>query len=366
MRVAIVHYWLVNWRGGEKVLKAIADIYPQADIFTHVVDRELVDRELPGRKIATTFISRLPMARRLYQKYLPLMPLALEQLDLRAYDLVISSESGPAKGVIVAPHATHICYCHSPMRYVWDMYHEYTSRSGTAAKLVMAPLLHYVRQWDQLSSQRVDSYVANSHFVAERIAKYYRRTSTVIYPPVAVQDFVASHDSEDYYLSVGQLVAYKRPELLVEAFNISGKRLVIIGDGNMLKSLRKMAKPNIQILGWQPFEVIRDHYAKCRALVFPGTEDFGIVPVEAMASGKPVIAYGAGGALETIVEGKTGAFFREQTAASLVRAVDDFEASAPLDPNAIRNHSLVYSGERFGSQFKQFVDKLLADEPSLQ
>jgi glycosyltransferase involved in cell wall biosynthesis len=364
MRVAIIHYWLVNWRGGEKVLKAIADLYPQADIFAHVVSQELVDRELPGRNIATTFISRLPMARRYYQRYLPLMPLALEQLDLRSYDLVISSESGPAKGVIVAPNATHVCYCHSPMRYVWDMYHEYTSRSGTASKMLMAPLLHYVRQWDQLSSQRVDSYVANSHFVAQRIAKYYRRTSSVIYPPVAVQDFVVSHDSEDYYLSVGQLVAYKRPELLVEAFNILGKRLVIIGDGSMLKSLRKMAKPNIQILGRQTFEVIRHHYSKCRALVFPGIEDFGMVPVEAMASGKSVIAFGAGGALETIVEGKTGTFFREQNAASLVRAVRDFEASAPLDPVVIRNHALRYSEERFSAQFKELVRKLLAGEIS--
>jgi glycosyltransferase involved in cell wall biosynthesis len=360
MRIAIVHYWLINWRGGEKVLKAIADIYPQADIFAHVVNRELVDRELPGRNITTTFISRLPMAQRHYQRYLPLMPLALEQLDLRSYDLVISSESGPAKGVIAAPYATHVCYCHSPMRYVWDMYHEYTANSGTASRILMAPLLHYVRQWDQLSSQRVDSYVANSQFVAQRIAKYYRRGSSVIYPPVAVEDFVASHDSEDYYLSVGQLVAYKRPELLVEAFNISGKQLVVIGDGNMLKVLRKKAKSNIRFLGWQTSEVIRYHYSKCRALIFPGIEDFGIVPVEAMASGKPVIAFGAGGALETIVEGRTGMFFREQSAASLVRAIQDFEASTPLDPVAIRDHALAYSAERFTVQFKEFVSKLLA------
>ncbi len=361
MRVALVHYWLLNWRGGEKVLKAIADLFPQADIYTHVADPALIAREFSSRRVSTTFIARLPFARRQYQKYLPLMPLALEQLDLSGYDLVISSESGPAKGVVVGPDTLHVCYCHSPMRYVWDRFHEYQAHHGRLARAAMAPLLHYIRTWDQVSAQRVDSYVANSRFVAGRIAKYYRRSAEVIYPPVALDQFDASRPAEDFYLSVGQLVRYKRADLLVDAFNALGKPLVIIGEGELLRDLQRRARPNVRLLGHQPFEVIRDHYARCRALVFPGVEDFGIVPVEAMASGKPVIAFGYGGALETVVDGLTGLFFSEQTPEALIDAVRRFESSTDrFDRRRIREHATQFSEQEFRKRFEAHIADALA------
>lgn len=360
MRVAIVHYWLINWRGGEKVLKALAELFPSADIYAHVADPALVERELGSLAVRTTFIGKLPFARRHYQKYLPLMPLALEQLDLRGYDLVISSESGPAKGVIVPPGAMHICYCHSPMRYVWDMYHEYTSGLGMLRRALIAPMLHRLRIWDQLSAQRVDHYVANSRFVAQRIRQYYRREAEVIHPPVAVEEFVACRGTGDFFLWVGQFVRYKRPDLAVDAFNALELPLIMIGEGEMLGKLRSRAKPNVRMLGRQPWEVIRDHYARCRALVFPGVEDFGIVPVEAMASGKPVIAYAAGGALETVLDGITGIHFKEQTARDLVQAVTFFQRSEALfDPDALRAHAMQFSSERFKSELAAYLERVL-------
>ena len=361
MRVALIHYWLINSRGGEKTLRAIADLFPGADIYAHIVDSEVAKREFPDHRVETTFIAKLPFARTLYQKYLPLMPLALEQLDLREYDLVISSESGPAKGVIVAPHTTHICYCHSPMRYVWDMYHEYTKQTGLLTRLVMAPMLHRLRVWDQVSAQRVDDYVANSKFVATRIGKYYRRQATVIHPPVAVDELSISNVAEDFYLSVGQLVAYKRVEMLVDAFNVSGKQLTIIGEGELLPKLKRLAKSNVRILGWQPSDVIRDHYRRCRAVLIPGVEDFGIVPVEAMACGKAVIAFGYGGALETVIDGLSGVLFSEPTAVGLNRAVERFEATHDqFDAAVIRKHSEKFSTASFKEQIRSHINTVIA------
>ncbi len=359
MRVALVHYWLVTWRGGEKVLKAIAQLFPQADIYTHVADPDLVQREFPGRHVGTTFISRLPFARRAYRSYLPLMPMAIEQLDLQQYDLIISSEAGPAKGIIVPPHAVHICYCHSPMRYVWDRYHDYQAHAGVLTRVAMTPLLHYVRMWDQLSAQRVDHFVANSQFVSTRIRKYYGRESEVIHPPVAVDDFDASKASEDFYLWVGHLVAYKRPELLVQAFNLLKKPLVVIGEGGMLHRLKQLAEPHIRLLGKQPYDVIVDHYARCRAVIFPGIEDFGLVPVEAMASGKPVIAFDYGGARETVLDGVTGLLFKEQTVPALVEAVRSFEIHSQFDPQRIRAHAERFSERAFEHSFRAFVNRVM-------
>ncbi len=369
MRVALIHYWLINSRGGEKTLKAIADLFPSADIFTHVADPNIVARDFPGHHIETTFINRLPFARKFYQKYLPLMPLALEHLDLRCYDLVISSESGPAKGVIVSPHTTHVCYCHSPMRYVWDMYHDYRRETGFITRMAMAPLVHRLRMWDQLSAQRIDDFVANSNFVASRIEKYYRRNATVIHPPVAVDDFSLSNVTEDFYLSVGQLVSYKRADLMVEAFNASGRSLTIIGEGALLPRLRKIARPNIRLLGWQPSEIIRDHYSRCKAVILPGAEDFGIVPVEAMACGKPVIAYGYGGAMETVIDGVSGVLFPAQTVASLNLAVERFETvSVQFDPAAIRRHAESFSTQSFKTQMQDHIARVVSrgSTPSLR
>jgi glycosyltransferase involved in cell wall biosynthesis len=260
--------------------------------------------------------------------------------------------------VIVSPHAHYLCYCLSPMRYVWDMYHDYRSTAGPVTRAVMTPLLHYLRTWDQVSAQRPDRYVAISRFVAARVAKYYGRKAEVIYPPVAVQDFTVATSSEDFYLSVGQLVPYKRADLMVEAFNQSGKALVVIGEGELLPKLRRIARPNVKLLGWQPFETIRDHYSRCRALVFPGIEDFGIVPVEAMACGKPVIAIGAGGILDTVVDGQTGVLFSEHSVAGLNRAIEEAERRN-FDPNAIRAHAMQFATERFMERFKACVDDLL-------
>lgn len=354
MRVAIVHYWLVNMRGGEKVIEALCELYPQADIYTHVVDRAQLSPLIARHAIRTSFISRLPNARRWYQKYLPFMPMALEELDLRGYDLVISSESGPAKGVVVSPETLHVCYCHTPMRYVWDMYHDYAERLGSITRFIIRPLIHYLRLWDYAAAARVDHFIANSEYVAARIRKHYRREATVIHPPVEADSFACSEQREDYYLMVGQLVAYKKTDIAVEAFSRMGKRLRVIGDGEELKALREQAGPSVEILGRQPFAEIQRHYAGCRALIFPGVEDFGIVPLEAMASGRPVIAFAKGGALETVVDGVTGLFFHEQSVDSLIAAIEKYEAlEQNFDPAAIRAHA-----ERFDKQhFKQRISQ---------
>ena len=361
MRVAIVHYWLVGMRGGEKVVEALCRLYPQADIFTHVYDSQAMSPTISAHTIKTSFISRLPLASHLYKRYLPLMPLALEQLDLRGYDLIISSESGPSKGIIPPSGALHICYCHSPMRYIWNMFHEYRERSGWMTRLVMPPIAHYLRNWDALSAMRVHDFVANSRTVAHRLQTYYRREAEIIYPPVDVDDFHSLPKSEiaDFYLMAGELVSYKRPELAVQAFNRSGRKLVVIGGGENLAALRALAGPNVSILGPQPFSQLRDHYARCRALVFPGEEDFGIVPVEAMASGRPVLAFNRGGATETVVEGVTGTFFSDQSVAGLNEGLDRLERMS-FDPAQSIARSRDFASDLFRSKFQGFVSRRMA------
>ncbi|OEZ48058.1 GDP-mannose-dependent alpha-(1-6)-phosphatidylinositol monomannoside mannosyltransferase [Janthinobacterium sp. MP5059B] len=345
-------------RGGERVLQALAEMYPDADIYAHVIDREMAQKEFPGHKLYETFISRLPFAKRLYQNYLPLMPMALEQIDFSGYDLVISSESGPAKGIVVPPGVVHICYCHSPMRYAWDMYHEYRRNAGLLKRLLMPILMHRIRMWDALSSMRVDNFIANSGFVAERIRKYYRRETEVIHPPVSSDDFYIASQISDYYLLLGQLVPYKRADLAVEAFNQSGRKLIIVGEGEELNRLKKLAGSNVTFLGRQSFANIKKLYAECQALIFPGVEDFGIVPLEAMASGRPVIALGKGGAMETVVAGKTGVFFFESTVASLNDAVQYYEQNrAQFDSQAIRAHAETFSVTIFKENMRVFIEK---------
>lgn len=357
MKIALVHYWLVSWRGGEKVLEALAQIFPEADIFTHVYDPVLIESSpIKGRRIQTTFIHRLPFARRLYQKYLPLMPIALEQLDLSSYDLVISNESGPAKGVILPPHVPHICYCFTPMRYVWDMYHEYLSHANWFTRLMMRPLIHYLRIWDRLSADRVDHFLVDSAFVGQRVRKYYRRESTVLYPPIELKEFELTKSNEDFYLVMGALVRYKKADLAVRAFNRLGLRLVVIGDGELYGELRTTAASNIVVLGSQPRSVVLDHYRRCKALIFPGVEDFGIVPLEAMATGKPVIAYAKGGALETVIDGITGLHFHMQTEEALMAAVQRLETGEiTFDADRIRSHAAKFDLSLFSCQLRDFI-----------
>lgn len=359
MKVAIVHYWLVGMRGGEKVIEELCRLYPQADIYTHVAIPENLSDTIRAHKITETFIARLPWGRKLYQKYLPFMPRALEALDLTGYDLVISSEAGPAKGVISDPDALHVCYCHSPMRYIWDQYHIYRGQAGRLTRLLMPLIAHPLRIWDAASAARVDHFIANSNFVARRIAKSWRREAVVIYPPVDVEAFRQDAPAEvgEFYLYAGELISYKRPDLVVEAFTKSGKPLVVIGDGAARKALEVMAGPNVTFLGRVSFEVLKEHYARCRALVFPGVEDFGIMPLEVMAAGRPVIAYAKGGATETVIDGKTGILFHEQSVGALDQAVErleaDLEAFVPADLEA---HAETFSVPRFAQEIQHFID----------
>jgi len=357
MRVAIVHYWLVGRRGGEKVLEALCEIYPQADIFTHVYDREAMGPAIGAHKVTTTFINRLPYATRFYKLYLPLMPFALEALDLSDYDLVISSESGPAKGVLTRPDTLHICYCHSPMRYIWDQYELYRSSAGWLLRLMMPMIAPFLRIWDLATASRVDHFIANSSFVAKRIRKTYRRESRVIFPPVTLGDYsVSAAPTLDYYLFLSQLEVYKRADIVIEAANRLGRKLIVVGAGAQEERLRQMAGPTVTLLGRQTTEEIAGLLRNCKALLFAGIEDFGIVFLETMASGRPVIAYGAGGALDAVAEGKTGLFFKEQTADSLMAAILAYEAAPDqFDPQVIRAHAESFGTEAFKARFVEAV-----------
>jgi glycosyltransferase involved in cell wall biosynthesis len=359
MKVALVHYWLVGMRGGEKVLEAIADLYPDADIYTHVYNPDAISEGLRRHHITTSFIDRLPGARRHYQKYLPLMPLALQQLDLTPYDLVISSESGPAKGVLTRADALHVCYCHTPMRYVWNMYHDYRAGGGFITRLLMPWLIHRLRQWDFQSAAMVDVFVANAQTVAQRIRKFYRRDAVVIHPPVDLDAFAPTGTKTDAYLYVGQLVRYKRVDLAIEACMRLGRKLTIIGTGEDEGRLRELAGDQVTFLGRADFATLKKLYAESRALLFPGEEDFGIVPLEASASGTPVIAYRKGGATETIVEGTTGTFFDAQTVESLCDAIQHFEHhESAFDPAEMRRHAEGFATARFKAEFKALIDSL--------
>jgi len=328
-RTALVHYWLVSMRGGERVLERMLGLYPGADIFTHVYQPEKMSRTINAAKVETSFIDRLPFSKKLYQYYLPLMPSALEELDLTPYDLVISSEAGPAKGVITRPDSLHVCYCHSPMRYLWDQYHQYRAAAGLLPRMAMPFMYHRLRQWDVNSSARVDKFAANSHYIGQRIRKVWRREAEVIHPPVETDLYAPVDTPGDSYLWVGQFVPYKRPDLAVDAFNASGRKLVMVGTGGMAKELRARAKDNITIIDRLDFTALRRAFAEARALLMTAEEDFGITPVESMASGRPVVAFGRGGALDTVLPQETGMFFTEQTPESLNETLDEFERFLP-------------------------------------
>ena len=358
MKVAIVHYWFVNWRGGEKVVDALLELYPNADVYAHVYDPSVVSEAIKDRYAGSTFINKLPRSRKWYQHYLPFMPLALEQLDLTDYDLVISSESGPAKGVVTRPDALHVCYCHSPMRYVWDMYHLYLRNMKPVFRPIFRILVHYLKQWDQSSSNRVDHYVANSSYVSKRIEKCYRRDSEVIAPPVDIEEFSAVESKKDFYLLIGQLTPYKRADLAVSAFLNSKRKLVVVGTGEQLKELDALCanQDNISIMGWQDWETCKKYLAEARAIIFPGVEDFGMVPVEAMASGTPVIALAKGGVLDSVEDGKTGVLYCENSVSGLAGALDRFETiESSFEVSMLRDSAESFSKQNFANSFSRFV-----------
>jgi glycosyltransferase involved in cell wall biosynthesis len=368
VKVAIVHDWLVMPGGAEKVLQHMLDCFPHADIFT-IVDF-LEDRTLTRKRpVHTSFIQKLPFARKHYRSYLPLMPLAIEQFDLSGYDLVLSSSYAVAKGVLVGPDQLHVSYVHSPIRYAWDLQHQYLKESGLASgvKSVLARvLLHYIRNWDARSANGVDYMIANSHYIARRIKKAYQRDATVIYPPVDVTGLSVGNHKDDFYLTASRMVPYKRIDLIVKAFSKTPeRRLVVIGDGPDMAKIKAVAGPNVQIMGYQPFSVLRDHLQRARAFVFAGEEDFGISIVEAQACGTPVIAFGKGGALESVIgfprERPTGLFFTEQTPESLLGAVEHFELnSSRFEPRFCRENAERFSAENFTAALRAFVEVCLA------
>jgi len=354
MRTAIVHYWLLNRRGGEEVLDALCRLLPDADIFTLFLDPATLSPELQRRKITTSFLNPL---RRGYRSLLPLMPMALESFDLRGYDLVLSSESGPAKGIITNSATRHLCYCHTPMRYLWDLYPEYRNEwtKSMWKRAAMTPLTNYLRLWDYASAARVDQFVANSENVRRRIWKTYRRESEVVHPPVDVEAFYW-RPAEDFYLMVSELVPYKRVELAVRLFSRTGRKLKIAGAGPEYKKLRGMAAPNVHFLGRVSDDELGDLYARCRAFLLTGEEDFGITPVEALASGKPVIALARGGALET-VPSFGGVFFDDPSEASLEAAIARFEEMEPgILPAELQVWARRYSEAEFTRKMSDLLD----------
>jgi glycosyltransferase involved in cell wall biosynthesis len=301
LRVAIVHHWFISRAGGERVIDTIASIFPTVDLFTLFLDQQKSPPALRKHKITTSFLDRIPGARRVHRHFLPFYPLAVEMLDLSGYDLVITSDSGPMKGVVTDPSSTHICYCHSPMRYLWDGHSAYLRSMPPLTQTMFGVASHYVRNWDYSAAQRVDHFIANSEYVAGRIRKYYRRDSTVINPPINTAQSFLADKHEDYYLAVGRLVPYKCTDLLIDACGKLGRKLVVVGDGPEMKRLTKKSAKNVEFLGEVDESQLRGVYAKCRALLFAADEDFGMVPLEAQSYGRPVIAFGKGGSLETVV-----------------------------------------------------------------
>lgn len=357
MKLAIVHEWLAGMGGSEKVVLAFKEIFPEAPIYTTVYNPAKVDPAFHSMDIRTSFIQRLPYGKTKYQSYLPLMPTAVEQFDLSGYDVVLSSSHAVAKGVLTGSQTLHITYCHTPMRYAWDFYHEYLNGPGVGKvkKRLIPWLMNYIRMWDRLSADRVDYFIANSRYVAQRVKKHYRREAEVIYPPVDTSYFTPSDETADYYFIVSRLIPYKRIDLAVEAFNRLGLPLKIAGDGPEKERLMTMANGNIEFLGRISDEEMKRHYASCKAFIFPGEEDFGITPVEAQASGRPVIAYGAGGALETVVPGVTGEFFTVQVADALVEVIGQFEPEK-YNREQIRGHAQKFDSEVFKQQIRDFVE----------
>ncbi|HWI54825.1 MAG TPA: glycosyltransferase [Desulfobacteria bacterium] len=359
MKTAIVVDWLTQMGGAERVVLAIKELFPEAPIFATVYNPDTVDKVFHNMDIRTSFIQKLPGAKKSYQKYLPLMPTAVEQFDLGEFDLVLSSSSSVAKGILTRAEAVHVCYCHTPMRYAWDFYQEYLNGPdvGTLKRKLIPWLMNYLRMWDRLTADRVDYFIANSANVARRIKKHYHRDSVVINPPVEASFFKPGDTDGDYFLVVSRLVPYKRVDIAIEACNELGLPLRVIGTGPEFDRLKGMAGPTVKMMGRLSEEDIKAHYSQCRAFLFPGEEDFGITPLEAQASGRPVIAFGKGGAVETVVEGETGLFFAEQTADSLKNGIKRFENTG-FDRKVIRQHAEKYDKVSFQNALKAFLGSI--------
>lgn len=369
MKVAIVHDWLVTYAGAERVLEQILLCYPEADVFSTVDFIPPLDRAfLRGKPVITTFIQKLPFAKTKYRHYLPLMPLAIEQLDLSSYELIISSSHAVAKGVLVSPDQLHICLCYTPMRYAWDLQNQYLKESGLDKGFkgwMTRWLLHRMRIWDVRSANGVDQFIAISHYISRRINKAYRRHSVVIYPPVDTQNFVTKDTKQDYYVTASRMVPYKKIPLIVEAFaKMPDKKLIVIGDGPDWQRCLDQVAPNIQLLGHQPTSVLIKHLQNAKAFVFAAEEDFGIAPLEAQACGTPVIAFAKGAAMETLLgqdtDHPTAVFFKEQTTESICLAVQDFE-TMHISALACRENAHRFSIDRFRSEFSAFVTQQCQD-----
>jgi glycosyltransferase involved in cell wall biosynthesis len=357
-KVAIVHDWLVTNAGAEKVLKALIDIYPNADIFSLVDFLSNSDREavVGGRKAKTSFIQKLPFAKKHFRSYFFLFPLAIESFDLSEYDLIISSSWAVAKGVKKHSNQLHISYCYTPIRYAWDLHDEYTASLRQPKKLFVQTTLKYIRKWDIKTLDRVDYFIADSIFVQERIKRTYDRDSVVIYPPVDTQNFSYEPDKEEFYLTASRLVPYKKTKLIVEAFNeMPEKKLIVIGSGEEYKMIKEIAKTNISVLGYQDRAVLTRYMQKAKAFVYAAIEDFGIVPIEAMACGTPVIALGIGGTAETVLEGKSGVHFHKQTKEDIIEAVRRFEKQT-FDLASISRDVQAYNTKRFQGEIKEFIN----------
>lgn len=367
--VAIVVDWLVTYAGAERVLEQILECFPSADLFSIVDFLPKGHREfIKDRPVTTSFVQELPFARRKYRTYLPLMPLAVEQLDVSKYDIVISSSHAVAKGILTGPDQLHVCYCHSPVRYAWDLQHQYLRESGLDHGLkgwLARWQLHKLRIWDSRTAYGVDKFLANSAYIARRIRKTYGRDATVIYPPVAVEKFDFQEAKENYYLTASRMVPYKRMALIAEAFSaMPEKQLIIVGDGPEMGKVKANAGRNVEVLGYQPTAKLRKLMSGAKAFVFAAEEDFGITPVEAQACGTPVIAYGKGGALETVVENKTGVFFKRQEASAIEEAVQHFEekdSQGVFEAGNIRSHAETYSASRFRSEFCDCLEFLWSE-----
>jgi len=361
MNIALVHDWLIFNGGAEKVLQSFCEIFPKSDIYSLIDFLSYEDREmiLKGKKVKTSFIQKLPKVKEKYRNYLPLFPMAIEQFDLSNYDLILSSSHAVAKGVLTYHHQLHICYMHTPIRYAWDLHQQYLRESDLKSGLkgILAKyFLHKIRIWDVVSTNRVDYFIANSNFIAKRIKKIYNRESTVIYPPVDVTKFDLETKKDNFYLTASRLVPYKKIDLIVEAFTkLPDKKLIVIGSGPDLKKIKLKATKNIEILGYQPDEVLIDYMKKAKAFVFAAEEDFGIMPIEAQACGTPVICLGTGGTKETIIDGITGIHFEHQKISDVIKAIDKFE-QLEFDYNLIRDHALKFSKERFKKEIKKFIE----------